>query len=94
MFLILLDYTAPLDRIDAALPAHAEWLDANYAAGHFVASGRKEPRTGGVILAVGTSNDEITALAGTDPFAVAGLATHTVVEFLPSRTAPGYEHLG
>lgn len=44
MFLIELSYTAPLEQVDALLAAHVAYLDDAYAAGHFVLSGRKEPR--------------------------------------------------
>ena len=55
MFIIELTYTADLARIDAAMPAHMKWLRAHYASGHFIVSGRKIPRDGGIILAAGKS---------------------------------------
>ena len=48
MYVILIDYTSELEDIDSALDAHKIWLNENYAAGRFLASGRREPRTGGV----------------------------------------------
>ncbi|WP_211841722.1 YciI family protein [Rudaeicoccus suwonensis] len=88
MFVILIDYTASLDRIDAALPDHNAWLDEQYAARVFVASGPKTPRTGGVILTGDHPAEVIRAIVARDPFATAGLASHTVVEFQPIRRAP------
>lgn len=52
MFVLELSYTAPLEAVDALLPDHVAWLDGLYEQGVFLASGRKEPREGGVILAV------------------------------------------
>ena len=89
MYIIEITYTAPLPDIDAALDAHREWLDAQYAAGRFLASGRQEPRRGGIILAADGPRAEIEALAGTDPFAQRGLARHRIVEFRPSRVREG-----
>lgn len=84
MFLIVLDYVAGLSDVDAALGAHNAWLDEQYKAGLFLASGRREPRVGGVILAHG-DRTQIEAAVANDPFGVRGLAKHTVIEFHPSR---------
>jgi uncharacterized protein YciI len=91
MFVLELTYTAPLERIDAALPQHVAWLQEHYAAGTFLASGRKVPREGGVILAVGEDRAAIEALVATDPFVVAGLCAYRVTEFLATVTAPALE---
>jgi uncharacterized protein YciI len=85
MFLLELTYTAPLERIDAAMKAHMRWLNANYAAGHFLMSGRKIPRDGGVILATGVSREAVEAIANEDPFVTQGLATVRIVEFRASQ---------
>ncbi|GAA2273707.1 YciI family protein [Nonomuraea roseoviolacea subsp. roseoviolacea] len=88
MFVVSVHYTSPLERIDALMSAHVEWLDRNYAAGVFLASGRKVPRTGGVVLAAGVSREELDAIVAEDPFAVEGVATHEITEFLATKTAP------
>jgi uncharacterized protein YciI len=88
MFLLELTYTAGLDRIDAAMKAHMRWLNANYAAGRFLVSGRKIPRDGGVIIAKAASRAEAEKIASEDPFVSQGLATVRVVEFRASQSAP------
>jgi uncharacterized protein YciI len=93
MFIVTLTYLKPVEEIDALMPGHVAWLDKGYADGLFIASGRRIPRTGGVILA--RSGDEA-ALAGylaRDPFAVHGAARFDVVEFSATKTAPGLEAL-
>jgi uncharacterized protein YciI len=85
MFLLELTYTADISEIDAAMKAHMRWLNAQYAAGHFLVSGRKIPRDGGVILATGLSRAAVEALAAEDPFVAKGLATVRVVEFRASQ---------
>ncbi|WP_018348886.1 YciI family protein [Longispora albida] len=87
MFVITLTYVAPLDRVDELLAEHVAWLEGQYASGLFLASGRRVPRTGGVILAAGDEPRVRAALAA-DPFAVAGVAEYEVVEFLPTKTRP------
>ena len=88
MFLIELIYTAPLARIDARMKAHVAFLQKHYAAGHFLVSGRKIPREGGVILATGMTRGQIQAIVEEDPFVQEGLADFRIVEFRASQRAP------
>lgn len=91
MFVLELTYTAPVERVDALLDAHIEWLDAQYAAGVFVASGRKNPRDGGVILAAGVGRAEIEAIAAADPFSAEGVCAYRITEFYATKTAAELE---
>src|SRR4051812_43040738 len=87
MFVIELIYKADLAEIDRHMAAHVRFLKKYYASGHFLVSGRKIPRDGGVILAVGASRDEIQAIAEEDPFHARGLADFRIVEFRASQRA-------
>jgi len=87
MFVIELIYKADLSEIDAHMNAHMKFLRKHYAAGHFLVSGRKIPREGGVILAVGKSRDEIEGIIREDPFVQHGLAEFRVIEFRASQRA-------
>jgi uncharacterized protein YciI len=91
MFVLLLTYTKPLDEVDALMREHVKWLRRHYAAGRFVVSGRRIPRTGGVILARGDDREEIEEIAASDPFVTGGVATCEVIQFRASQTAPGFE---
>ena len=55
--------------------------------GTSVASGRKIPRDGGIILAVGDGRGAIETIVRADPFVSRGLADHRVVEFRASQRA-------
>ncbi|OEJ29250.1 hypothetical protein AR457_06095 [Streptomyces agglomeratus] len=88
MFVMELTYTAPVERVDELLQAHVEWLDAQYEAGVFIASGRKQPRDGGVILAVADDRARIEEIAAADPFTVAGVCAYRITEFVATKTAP------
>lgn len=92
MFVISLTYQASLDVIDAALPSHVEWLRDGYDRGLFVASGRKVPRSGGMIFAVG-ERETVERKLDSDPFRQAGLATYDVTELVPTMVADGLERL-
>ncbi|MGI5379605.1 YciI family protein [Streptomyces sp. CA-251387] len=88
MFVLELTYTAPLDAVDAVLEAHMAWLDEQYEKGLFLASGRKNPRDGGVILAVAQDRARIEEVAATDPFVGAGVCAYRITEFAATKTAP------
>jgi uncharacterized protein YciI len=65
--MILLRDVRPLGEVDRLLAQHSAYVERNYAPGHFLVSGRRVPRTGGVILARGSTIDEIEAVVSTDP---------------------------
>jgi uncharacterized protein YciI len=87
MFIIELTYKADLARIDAHMTAHVRFLKKYYAAGNFLVSGRKIPREGGIIVAVGESRQHIEAIASEDPFCTHGLADFRIIEFRASQRA-------
>ncbi|HMM95490.1 YciI family protein [Phycicoccus sp.] len=84
-FVLLVSYTAPLDRVDALLDAHRTWLDARFAEGTFLVSGPQVPRVGGTILATAASRRQVDDLVASDPLVSGGVATCRVVEFIPNR---------
>ena len=86
--LIILTYVVELDEVDRHMTAHVDWLEKGYAAGLFLMSGRRDPRTGGVILCRGRK-PEVEALAASDPFVTSGAATVEVIEFNASMAADG-----
>ncbi len=87
MFVIELTYTVALAEIDAHMAAHVRFLKKYYASGHFLVSGRKNPRDGGIILAVGQSRSQIEAIVEEDPFHQRGLADFRIIEFRASQRA-------
>ncbi|GAO12235.1 YciI family protein [Streptomyces lydicamycinicus] len=91
MFVLELTYTAPLERVDAVLDQHVEWLRKEYAAGHFLAAGRKVPRDGGVILAAGMDRATVERIVSEDPFTLAEVCEYRITEFVATTTAPALE---
>lgn len=87
VFIIELTYAADLTEIDAHMGAHMEFLRRHYDSGRFVFSGRKVPRDGGIIVATGSSREEVEELVRDDPFHRHGLAEFRVVEFRASQCA-------
>jgi uncharacterized protein YciI len=87
MFVIELTYKADLSEIDAQMAAHVAFLKKYYASGHFLVSGRKIPRDGGIILAVGKNRQQIETIIQEDPFYARGLADFRVIQFRASQRA-------
>ena len=87
MFVVELIYKADLEEIDAHMRAHMAFLKTHYTAGTFLISGRKVPRDGGIILAVGKSREQIEGIMKDDPFCKNGLADFRVIEFRASQRA-------
>jgi uncharacterized protein YciI len=87
MFVIELIYKVDLREIDAHMAAHVRFLKKYYASGNFLVSGRKIPRDGGIILAVGKSRGDIEAIVKEDPFHQHGLADFRIIEFRASQRA-------
>ncbi|MFI8435392.1 YciI family protein [Streptomyces sp. NPDC079020] len=88
MFVLELTYTAPVERVEALMQDHVSWLDEQYAAGVFIASGRKNPRDGGVIMAVGDDRAQIEKIAAADPFAAHQVCAYRITEFIATKTSP------
>ncbi|MCC4797626.1 hypothetical protein BCT30_05675 [Enterovibrio norvegicus] len=93
MFVVSLTYTVALSEVDQYIDAHIAYLEKQYAEGHFLASGRKVPRTGGIILARANDRAHLDAILCEDPFYQAGVADYDIMEFEPSMTAEGLDGL-
>jgi len=93
MFVIELIYKADLKDVDACMPAHMTFLKKYYAAGTFLVSGRKIPRDGGIILAVGDDRASIEAIVKEDPFVARALSDYRIIEFRASQKADDIQAL-
>jgi len=93
MFIIDLNYIVPLEELDAHMAAHVKYLHKYYQKNIFVASGRKVPRTGGIILAMAGSMEEVEEIIREDPFHQHELAEFTITQFLTSQYHPDLKNL-
>ena len=74
MFIVTLTYLKPVEEVDALMRDHVAWLETGYADGLFIASGRRVPRTGGVILARSGDAQALHETLARDPFVIHGAA--------------------
>ncbi|UZR97710.1 YciI family protein [Chondrinema litorale] len=86
MFIINITYKTELENIDQHLEEHIDFLNEQYAIKNFIASGKKIPRTGGIILAIMDSKTELENIIEKDPFKKHELADYELIEFVPSKT--------
>jgi uncharacterized protein YciI len=89
MYIVFENYVKPVEVVDQYLEAHRKFLQDNYDKGLFLASGPREPRTGGVILALAGSRWELAAVLEQDPYITEGVAKYEIVEFKATRTGKG-----
>ncbi|MFH0968269.1 MAG: YciI family protein [Methanobacteriota archaeon] len=88
MYLLLLHYTKDLLTVDSHVPDHAKYLQKHYDLGNFLLSGRRIPRTGGVIIARAEDEEAVRAIIKEDPFAIHDVAEYEIIPFIASMTAP------
>ncbi|SJL84537.1 YciI family protein [Vibrio palustris] len=87
MFIISLDYQVPLEEVNRFIPEHIDYLNEQYDLGHFQLSGRKNPRTGGVILATLKDRKVLEEILTQDPFHRENIATYQVTEITPTKAS-------
>jgi uncharacterized protein YciI len=93
MFIVSLTYICDLEEVDKILPEHVEYLQNQYKKGNFIASGRKIPRTGGIILSKLDNKEKLEKVLNEDPFKINNLAKYEIQEFIPSMTSNEFLNL-
>jgi uncharacterized protein YciI len=88
MFIVDLHYIVPLEVLDSHMAEHVKFLQKYYKQNVFLTSGRKVPRTGGIILAMTETRAELDAIIQEDPFYIHKLAEFSITEFLTSQMHP------
>ena len=84
MIIIELTYKKSLDEVNALLQEHRDFLEKYYSEKMFLASGPKNPRNGGVILAIGDLS-LINKIIEEDPFYQHDVADYRIIEFEPNK---------
>lgn len=90
MFVILITYKKPLKIVDKHLADHADFLQKNYEKNYFIVSGRKNPRTGGVIISQLKDRNQLENILKSDPFYIHEIADYEIIEFIPGKYHPDF----
>ena len=91
MFILILTYKAPLEKVLELLDAHRCYLEKYYAIGNFLASGPQVPRKGGIILCQAKSKMEVENIVKEDPFNA--IADYQIIEFEVNKAVETFQEL-
>ena len=91
MIIFNLTYVKPIQEVEKMLPAHISYLEENYSIKKFICSGRKVPRTGGIILCNCETRQEAEQIMEQDPFFKEKIAQYEIIEFVPSKSLEEFE---
>jgi len=91
MYLVYLSYHRPVEEVETLLEPHIQWLDRYFAAGVFIAAGRKDPRTGGMIMVKDIDRQRLDAILAEDPFVA--VANYEVTKVNVTRAAAAFDAL-
>ena len=85
MFIVSLTYKKDISEVEKLIESHIQFLDKHYAERKFIFSGRKNPRTGGVILVRNLNRPELDNIIRQDPFYQNEIADYDITEVIPTK---------
>lgn len=85
MYIVYLNYFRPIEDVEALLAPHITWLDQHFNSGDFIAAGRKDPRTGGMIMVKAMPRARLDHILADDPFVA--VAHYEVINVNITRAA-------
>ena len=91
MYIIEITYKVSVEEIDKNMAAHMKFVDKYYHTENFVASGRKEPRDGGLIFATAESLQEIENIVAEDHFKTLDLADYRIIHFKATKKVKAFD---
>lgn len=92
MFILMLKYVQPIEEVEKELNSHAIYLEKYYSLQKFICSGRRNPRTGGVILCNAEDISEVKEIIKEDPFYEKKIAEYEIIEFMPTKYADKFKY--
>lgn len=90
MFIVSLSYKKEIAEVEKFIEAHIQFLDKHYADKKFIFSGRKNPRTGGIILVRNVDKNELMEMIKHDPFYQNEIADYDITEVIPTKYDEGF----
>lgn len=85
MFIVSLSYKKNISEVEKFIQPHIQYLDKHYMDKKFIFSGRKNPRTGGVILVRNVDKHELDGIIRQDPFYQNEIANYDITEVIPTK---------
>jgi uncharacterized protein YciI len=93
MFIIDITYKVSLEQIDVYMKEHVEYLEKYFTSGNFFIAGRKDPKDGGIIVALASDKTQMENIIKQDPFYTNNLADIKITEFSGGRRAKNIDEL-
>ena len=90
MYIVLLSYKKEISEVEKFSEAHIQFLNKYYTSKNFIASGRKNPRTGGFILVRNIDKEGLSSIIKEDPFYKNEIANYEIVEVIPTKYDEGF----
>jgi uncharacterized protein YciI len=81
MFVVVINYTKPLEHVDAVRTEHLAWIAENTQAGKLLLAGRQTSGKGGVLIFNVPSRSEVETLCKEDPYSKNAVASYDFIEF-------------
>jgi uncharacterized protein YciI len=85
LFVVLMHYARPLAQVDEVRAEHVAFLERLAATGTVLAWARREPPTGGVLIAAAPDAATLQQVLADDPYVQAGVAKPEIVAFNPKN---------
>lgn len=85
MFIVSLSYKKEIREVEKFLKSHVQFLDKYYSEKKFIFSGRKNPRTGGIILVRHVDQNTLMEIIRQDPFYQNEIADYDITEVIPTK---------
>ena len=91
IFVISTTYTKSLEEVGKFRQEHFNFIQKNIDAGKFIAGGRQNPPTGGLILAYNVTKGELEEILKEDPYYRNSLIETVITEFTPALLDKEFE---
>ncbi|MFC3032624.1 YciI family protein [Pseudoalteromonas fenneropenaei] len=93
MFLVDMTFTDVSQITPELTEQHRNYLAKEYQSQNLLFGGRKEPRTGGILLSKHSNEATLKQVLDNDPFIKRGLVRYHITEFTPVMASTDYVHL-
>jgi uncharacterized protein YciI len=90
MYIIQLTYKKSITIVDQYLLEHRAYLEECYKKNYLIASGPKNPRTGGILLSQVNDQLLLDDIIKNDPFYIHDIAEYEIIEFSPVKYHPDF----
>jgi len=93
MFLVDMNFTDMKIITPELTLKHKNYLEEEYKSSKLMFGGRKNPRTGGILISCHESEQALKQMLSLEPFIQSGAVSYSITEFIPVMASKDYENL-